>query len=246
MNIGYTTFVNNNDTYIKLTDIFVESVLEFSKFNVEIFSINFDYKYKLYNDRIIYRRIDLPIVNFATICYSKLRSSYESYFDYGLQCDADMIITPDSDILFENCKNIIDTPLGSYHPSQFINNGIKQIMKLLAVEINTQPYLHATYLFSNSCKLFLKECYDISQNFLKKGINPINYDETIYNVMMWKYNKTNSYVSCYDPYYKYFLNEVENEEYDKIDVYRYICHGCKDIQESTHILEKIKNKKYLI
>ena len=70
MNEGYVVFVNNNPEYLKLCDILVESVLQFSKKPIEVFSINFDYVHS--NKRVISNRIDLKTCNFETICYSKL------------------------------------------------------------------------------------------------------------------------------------------------------------------------------
>lgn len=240
---GYVTFVNNNKKYIRLTDILIESILLFSKYEVEIFSINFDYKYKEENDKIIYRKIICDDESsFESIAYNKFISIYDSFFDYGIFVDSDCIITPNTDILFEYIDKLIDVPLAPYHPSQYINEGIKYIMRVLDIKKDTQPYVHnATFLFSNSCKKFFKECHDVSQYLLKNKIRPINADETIMNVMLWKYEKTNSYIDCYDPYYKYFTKEVDNKEYEKIKVNKYVCHGCKDYLESEKILEKIKN-----
>jgi hypothetical protein len=48
---GYVTFVNNNPIYLELTNILVESVLNFSDKKIEVFAINFDYKHS--NNRVI-------------------------------------------------------------------------------------------------------------------------------------------------------------------------------------------------
>ncbi|NPV13125.1 MAG: hypothetical protein HPY57_15265 [Ignavibacteria bacterium] len=242
MKKGYVTFVNNNQKYIQLTNILIESLITFSKYNIEVFAINFNYKYN--SDRVISRRINVNNENFASICYSKLYSSLNSEFDIGVQLDADMILTKYSDNLFEKYKYVVDsqTPFGSLHPSD-PNNQIR-IMNELNVKQKTQPYVHATYIFSKKCKNFFKDCYDLSQYLFKNNINPPNYDETIYNVMLWKYNST-KYADCYDPYYEYFINptQIEKDRHgygwmNNVDFY--ICHGVKDITIAKNILQKMK------
>jgi len=235
---GYVTFVNDNKKYIDLTDILVESILEFSKYDIEIFSIN--YKYNHSSNRVHNRIINLDIVNYDTICYSKLYSTFNSMFDYGVQLDADMIITKEADNLFEDCIKIKNTPLGSLHPHD--PNNQQNIMEFLNVKEKTQPYVHATYLFSNSCKLFLEECYKISQELLKLKIRPSNLDETIYNVMLWKYGSVD-YVDCYDPMYDVFLAHDAKEfggYRDMKKINYYICHGQKNYNDAKVIFNKIK------
>lgn len=228
MNEGFVTFVNNSELYIKLTNVLVESVEKNTSKQIEVFSINFDYKHK--SDRVISRRIDLNVVDYATICYTKLFSSFKSKFKFGIQLDGDMILTKDSEKLFEDCKRINHTPLGSQHPSD--PNNQSELMRRMGVVEKTQPYVHATYLFSDSCKPFLEECFKQAYDLYKKGYIPPNFDETIYNVMLWKY-KSKDFVDCYDPYFEYFLDRSQSSKnthgYQNLDnVNFYICHGCKD------------------
>jgi hypothetical protein len=236
MNEGYVVFVNDNEKYLKLLDVLIESVLCFSEKPIEVFSINFDYHHS--SDRVFSKKITLPSVTFETICYSKLYSTFNSRFDYGIQLDGDFIITKEMDKLFLDCYKIKELPLGSVHPSD--PNNQHDLMNYLGVSEKTQPYVHATYLFSNSCKPFIEECFNISQELLKKGISPPNYDETIYNVMLWKYG-SNDYVTTYDPYYDYFLNRHKSLEhgYNNIPVNFYSCHGIKDPDFAKKILNKI-------
>ena len=102
MKNGYVTFVNDNLNYLKLCDILVESVINFSENPIEVFSINFDYKHS--SEKVISRRIDLQTVGFNTICYSKLYSSINTSFDKAVQLDADFIITKQ---IIDNCFTII-------------------------------------------------------------------------------------------------------------------------------------------
>jgi hypothetical protein len=238
MTEGFVTFVNNNDLYIHLTDILIESVERFTDKQIEVFSINFDYKSK--SEHVIPRKVSIEgKIDFALICYIKLFASLNSTFDSAIQLDGDMIVTPQSLKLFEESKRIKNMPLGSKHPHDPDNQ--QHLMSLLNVSKKTQPYLHATYLFNNSCKSFFEECLKTALDLYNKGVFPPNLDETIYNVMLWKYN-SNDYLDCYDPYYDYFVNRSEkNKLYHgyKDNVNHYICHGCKDVLLAREILNNI-------
>lgn len=242
MNEGYVTFTDNNPKYLSLLDTLIESVLHFSDKKIEVFSINFEYTHS--SDRVINKKINLVDKNFGNICYSKLYASINSEFEYGIQLDSDFIITKDMDKLFIETKKIELTPLGSLHPDD--PNNQENIMNYLGVTKKSQPYVHATYLFANSCKPFLEECYKLSQELNSKNIKPINYDETILNVMLWKYNST-KWVDTYDPYYEFFIDR----DRDKITNYNwmgnvnfYSCHGIKDPEYAKLVFNKLKNNEY--
>lgn len=242
MKEGYVVFVNQNKKYIELTNILIESVITFSTRPIEVFSINFDYKHS--SNRVLNKRINLTNENFENICYSKLYSSYNSIFDYGIQLDSDFIITKEMDKLFDECYKIETTPFGSIHPSD--PNNQHNIMSYLGVNDKTQPYVHATYLFSNKCKDFLKECFLLSNELQSKGIIPHNYDETILNVMLWKYKSINTTIT-YDPYYDYFINRSDENKlthgYGDLPINFYSCHGEKDPIRAKEILNKLINSE---
>jgi hypothetical protein len=170
-----------------------------------------------------------------------------------------MIITPEADSLFEKCYDIKKTPLGSllYHDP----NNQTYIMNYLNVDKKTQPYVHATYLFNYKCKDFFKELYDIEMNIINKfdNIQLENHDETLLNVLLWKYEST-KYVNPYVPYYEDFIdnyinnlntdvikrsievkpNNAISNNVEKIDYY--ICHACKDVTKSIEIMSMIRKK----
>lgn len=239
MKEGYNIFIDTNPVYLELMNILIESILAFSNKDIEVFSINSDYKHS--SNRITNYRVNLPEVNFATICYTKIYASLNSSFDFGIQLDGDFIITKEMDKLFEDAKTITNTPLGSLHPSD--PNNQFQLMKYLGVTRKTQPYVHATYLYSKDCKPFFQECYDLSQYLYKNNFNPPNYDETILNTMLWKYG-SKRFVDTYDPYFGYFLDKTKKEEhgYDFIEnVNFYSCHGIKDPIFAREVFNKLLN-----
>jgi hypothetical protein len=240
MKNGYVTFVNDNPIYLKLCDILVESVINFSENPIEVFSINFDYKHS--SEKVISRRIDLQTVGFETICYSKLYSSINTSFDKAVQLDADFIITKQMDKLFDLIDDDLKLPLCSLHNED--PNNQKNIMDILGVNNKSQYYVHGTYLFSKQTKDFLKECYDFSQYCLKNQILPENFDETILNVMLWKNKTTNSWVYPYDIWYDVFINPENNGYPESYDLKYYSSHGCKDPEFANQIFNKIKNDEF--
>lgn len=249
MRKGFVTFVNNNQKYLKLNEILVESILSFTELEVEVFSINFDYKHE--NNRVISKRINVNKECIDTIFYSKIFSSLCSDFDIGLQLDSDMIVTSDAVKIFDKINSDYKYIKGSLHPwNGPLNNSHHFIMNCMGVKTQSQPYIHATYLFTKNSKEFLKEAYDIGMQMFSNNIHPINYDETILNCLLWKKNISDANIECYDPYFEYFKNQIGlkanmqdlipyGNRYD-FHVDSYICHGCKNEKEAQSILLKMK------
>lgn len=241
MKEGYVVFVNENEVYLSLLEILIESILTFSTRPVEVFSINFDYRHS--SSRVLTKRINLSNVNYGTICYSKLYATINSSFEYGIQLDSDFIITEKMDLLFEKTKTVGEFPLASLHPQDPCNQ--KNVMDYIGVDKKSQPYVHATYLFSEKTKPFFEECYNLSQELLSKGINPVNWDETILNVMLWKYECKGLWVDPYDIYWEIFVSgkNWERNGYPlDFNLNFYSCHGLKDPKRAKLILENLKNR----
>jgi hypothetical protein len=245
MDEGYVIFINKNEKYLKLLDILIESILMFSTRPVEIFSINFDYNHS--SERVFNSRISTSNESYETICYSKILSSLSSRFNFGIQLDADFIITKEMDKLFD-LRNNKDYPLYSLHPHD--PNNQDYIMSYLRVADKTQPYVHGTYLFSDSSKPFLERCYKMSQNLLNERVVPPNIDETLMNVMLWKEGVTDSFIDPYDIWFEYFLSERSKKEESRVDygicgkkVNFYSSHGCKDINVAQKIFDILKKEQ---
>lgn len=241
MKKGFITFINNNDRYLKLNDILLESILQFTDLEVEVNSINFNYRHS--NKRVISKKINLDYENFHNICYSKILASLNTNFDIGLQLDADMIVTPEVKNLFNDISEDEEFILGSLHPHDPHNQ--QNIIDFLNIKEKTQPYIHATYLFTKNSKYFLQECFNLSNVLTNKNIIPFNADETILNCMLWKYKKTKNYVTTYDPYYEFFQKsqkEIEPHYPENFIINHYICHGIKDYFLAKNMFNQLKEK----
>ena len=253
MKKGFITLTNGNERYKHLVGVLVESVLEFTPYEIEVFGVNTDYKHS--SSRVISKRINLEHENFETICFSKIKSCIMSDFDTTIHLDSDIVVSPEIvnvfNLLSEN--DSIKFPL---HPWDGINQRIIDCINYIGATEKTQPYVHAaTFIFNKKAKDFLNESFEISQKMLRDGFSPINQDETIFNCLLWKNKIKNWFVDCYDPYHEYFkstigLSEQDKEKficsnpYSEIENFKtnfYLSHGCKDYQEAKIILNLLKN-----
>lgn len=232
MKKGFITFVNKHQTYCALNDILIQSVLNFTNLPIEVNSINFDFKHS--SERVHCKRINIKTEDYANICYAKTTASLNTSFDLALQLDSDMIVTKESVQLFDLIDPEERFVLGSLHPHDPCNQG--NIMSHYGIHKKTQPYIHGTYLLTKNSKDFLSEVKEMQNHLMKKEITPINFDETILNCALWRYNRKTSFVDCYDPYFETFLSKKNNYP---LKVKRLICHGCKDPIIAKNIYEKI-------
>ena len=257
MRKGFVTFTNDHPKYRKLHDVTVESLLYFTDLEVQVLGINFDYQHD--NPRVISKRLNLQREDFGSICYSKLISCLESDFDVSIHVDSDAIATPDLVKIFDEIsidESFLKAPM---HPqfmwegqSKKIESTHSSTAQMVGAKHQTQPYVHASsFVFTKNSKKFFEEAYLISEEFQKINFHPPAYDELIINSLLWKYEKTDCFVDCYDPYFEYFksLNKISppsNLPYSMIDNFKvnpYICHGCKDPDEAREILEFLKKRE---
>lgn len=254
MRKGFVTLTNGNDKYVKLVDVLVESVLDFTDYEIEVYGVNFDYNHS--NKRVIPKKINLENENFESICFSKIQSCISSDFDLTVHLDSDIVISGEIKKIFEEFD--INTSKYKFpkHPwdGQLKHEHIS-CMNYMGTSKKTQPYVHAaTFIFSKEAKDFFQEVYNVSQKMLTDGFHPINQDETILNCLLWKNSENNSFIDCYDPYYEFFKSKIglpskynhNSDIYSEIpnfNVNYYLSHGCKNFEEAKEILEKLKELK---
>ena len=257
MNIGYTCFVNRNLN--ELVSVLINALNNFSKYKVELFTINYDSD--IVSDNLIKRRIDINPETRENIFNCKLYASFSSDFDFALIFDADMIPNKNIDeLLEENYYLYKDSiyPVCAHHPHNPWKNlgneqNIQKLMSILNISELKIPYKYGSYFFTKNSKDFFKEAFDISQDLQSRGILPFSCDETIINLLLNKYDAINQLDYNYLPnywLYKDVMNGNLETNQSYITDYKnwncpvrpYIFHGCKDYNQASIIYKEISEK----
>lgn len=227
---GFVTFATSN--YFGILEVMIESIHQFSTRPVVAFGINADIPWDTNRfPRLIKKRID----NYEGDIYAqKARIMLESGINYGVYLEADDIANQGIDILFEWAHAITWHPLCPVHG--WDPNNQDNIMQLLGVKSKSMPYIHAHVLFAHSCKPFIKEWYEGCVQYDRIAGNA---DETILNVLLWKYGVTQA-VPVYDPFFEAYEGYIRDQHppyrFPFDELYYYSFHGCKDIARARKLL----------
>jgi len=203
MKKGFVTFCTED--YLCVLNNLLDSILVYSKYDVIVYTINFDYDFK--SSRIKTKKIDLLNVNFFNICKMKIFSAIDCNLDFGLCIDTDMVFTKEIDCIFEeNLDKILTSkfPLFGKHPHKPLqtNHGWMDAIKKYSNKLN-ENWVYATFIFSNENKWFLQEVL----NEMETVGNQIGEDELIINGLLSKYGGQG------DIGYNFFPNGL-NEMFD--------------------------------
>ena len=228
----YVTFVNYNNQYLNLLKSTVESVKQFSKYKLIIYFI--DCPENISNDfqheKIIIKHINN--INLPNIYYYKpyvIIDAIKNGVYTGYYIESDDILTPYADSLCEIANNLTDLPISPIHPD------FQQIPQLdfevCGVNSPTQHYIHGHVCFKNTNLPFLEEWmyYCLEYNSFR------NADETVLNMMYWKYGCQNHYLPIIDPYFEYFYTD------DSTRKSAYSFHGAKDPEIQWKLFIDMKN-----
>jgi hypothetical protein len=233
LDFAYVSFVNNNQTYIDLMKTTIQSIIQFSKYKFIIYCVGIPNKVFEDHEQIIIRNIDDTL---NSVYYYKpfvITDAIKQGLKSGFYIEADDVLTPIADnYLYYQSFSIKDVPLSPIHPDDVIipENDIKMIDNNLS---KTQHYIHGHVLFNSSCLPFIEEwlyhCVK-SNHFFR------NADETVLNLMYWKYNCKNHYLKIIDPWYENFYNEPNSR--------KIACtfHGCKEPNIQKKLLDDIKKE----
>jgi len=250
-NYGFVLFFTKN--FEEISNNLINSILLFSKYNIEINTINYDYINN--NKRIISKKIILDNLSFESIMSAKFISSINTNFDIALILDSDMIMTKDIDTIFlenEDKINNKNFPLFSKHPHKyepFKNN--KDYVNKITNKNPKMPWVYANYLFSGiKHKWFFEKALET--------YNKYNYivDEVIINSLLVEYEVDydlgyNYFPNCHIDTVEYYLDNTYNKGlvevnniYSNIPMKFYAFHGhlCKNIEYAKKIIERINSK----
>ena len=228
---GFVTFATSN--YFPLLEVTLASVHEFSTRPIVAYGVNADIPFSCERfPRLIKRRIDIDLSR-MNIFVLKPWIMLDSKINYGIYIEADDIVNAQVDELFDFAHMVKDYPLCPYHPQQPDNQ--QSIMRLLGVSYKSMPYVHAHVIFSQSCRSFIQEWYQACLEHINKACC---YDETILNVLLWKYGATR-YVPLYDAYYMRVNEFFEGKHLE--NPYEFcMIHGCKNPLEAHQIFYQLK------
>ena len=250
MKIGFVTFCTEN--YINIMDNLIESVLLFSKYDIIVYCLNFDYKHE--SNRIKTKRIDLNDLSYFNICKMKIYATIDCGLDVGLILDCDMIVTNEIDNIFdENLNNVMNSefPLFAKHPhNPFNRSDYSTVVKSYTTKEPKMKWVYASYIFSKKNIWFIQKVYDE----MCKLNAQIGEDELIINAFLTEcqvnydigYNYLpNAMNDMIDIFLGNLENTVENNPYLQHDcpVKFFIFHGhlCKNPIECEKLIDNIKN-----
>lgn len=223
---AYVSFVNNNTKYIELMKITIASVLKFSQFKFIIYCIDIPYKAFEDNERIEIRNIYIKLDNIYYYKPYVILDSIKKGLKEGYYIESDDVLTPFADnLLTKYVKDLDNIPISPIHPDDYeipLSN-----MVICNSMVKTQNCIHGHVLFNEKCENFIIEWLE---NCTKYN-SYINADETVLNLMYWKYNCKNHYLPIIDPWYENFYNKDNNE----LIVCTY--HGCKDPNIQRKLLD---------
>lgn len=239
--------------YFPILEVLIDSVHAFSTKPIVVFGVNADLPFSSEKyPRLIKRRLN--IVENPNIFHQKPRVILESQIRYGIYVEADDILNEGVDQLFEECRNVETHPLCPLHVS-FVNNQ-QGLMQALGVTEKSMGYVHGHVIFSEKCLPFIKEWYDVCCHY---GHLAENHDETVLNVLLWKYGAKN-HLDLYDPFYLVCYDYLKNDQFSlyswipdgcqfkKGDNYNvYMFHGCKNPAEARKLLNRLieKSKNFI-
>jgi alpha-N-acetylglucosamine transferase len=248
-NYGFILFFTQN--FEEISNNLIDTVLEFSKYNIEVISINYDYIPK--NNRIISTKIILKNVNFESIMSIKLIASINTKFDIALILDSDMIVTKNIDNIFDENEykvNNTNVPLFAKHPHKYNTfETCKQYINMITNKNPKMPWVFANYIFTQNHKWFFTKAYEL---YLKY---PFIVDEIIINALLVEYEVDydlgyNYFPNCTDDIVKYYLSNFDDKYkesiisvYNDIPVKFYAFHGhlCKNKEYTANLIKQIKN-----
>lgn len=259
-NKGYVIFLTEN--WLSIVSNLINSVLLFSKYNIEVNCINFNHDFN--NDRIKSKNIYLNNPDFFNITKCKIISTIESDFDIGLILDGDMIVTSDIDnVFFDNEDRILTCkfPLFAKHPHNPFES-YKHITSKVSNTSNKMKWVYSNYLFAKHHKWFFTEILNY-MNSVPDSHHSFFYpvpEESIINALLSKYQVD------YDLGYNYFPNGFKHViehylNYNKdgeqhiqetylnydcpIKFYAFHGHDIKNTEYGKYVIQQLLQKKII-
>ena len=254
---GYVIFLTHD--WLPLVSNLIDSVLLFSKYEVEVNCINFEYNFN--NSRIKSKTINIQLLDFFNITKCKIHATLNTEFDIALLLDGDMIVTPDIDKIFSDNENKIQEckfPLFAKHPHNPFDRW-NHIVSRISTKSPKMKWVYSNYLFSTKQKWFFEEILKIMNNIpdIEHSLYYPVPEESIINALLAEHEVD------YDLGYNYFPNGFINvineylygdeegkyhiktnyEDYDcPVKIYAFHSHDIKNVDYGKIVIQKLYNK----
>ena len=227
---AYVSFVNNNNNYINLMKTTIESVIHFSKHKFIIYCVDIPEKVFEDNDQIIIRNITDKLSNIYYYKPFVIADAIKKGLKSGYYIEADDVLTPFADeYLHNHSLSLKNIPISPIHPDD-VDIPTKDMI-FAGITKKTQHYIHGHVLFNSDCLLFIEEWLHICTTSSNHSFR--NADETVLNLLYWKYNCKQHYLEIIDPWYEFFYSD-----YPKNKMVSF--HGCKDPNTQKKLFEDMK------
>lgn len=261
MKKGFIIFLTHD--WLPLVTNLINSVLLFSKYELEVNCINFEYNFN--NSRIKSKTLQLNLVDFFNITKCKIIATKQTEFDYALLLDGDMIVTPDIDKIFDDNETRIqecDFPLFTKHSHNCFDRW-NHIVSRISTKPPKMKWVYSNYLFLTKHKWFLEEIFQIMNNIpdVEHSLYYPVPEESIINALLAKYEVNYDLGYNYLPNgYKYVVNEyLYGDEEGKqeikknyedngcpVKIYAFHSHDIKDIEYGKLVIKNICDKFNII
>jgi hypothetical protein len=250
---AYVSFVNFHQNYIDLMKSTILSVLHFSKHPFIIYCVNFPLSFISKNiteifdtnddDTTTTKRIILRFItnhSITNIYYFKpyvIADALKQGLEAGYYIESDDILTPFADDFLNSKLSLISyIPLSPIHPDDV--NVPSQDMSIASCEKKTQHYIHGHVLFTHNCLPFILQwlsiCISSSPHHSFR-----NADETVLNIMYWKYNCENHFLPIIDPWYEnFYTSSALPSSFFSSSICSF--HGCKNPETQYQLFLDMK------
>jgi hypothetical protein len=229
----------------------IESVIQFSKHPIIVYCVDFASdnvfieKEFIENPQVIFRTIKNTLSNVYYYKPFVIADALKQGLLTGYYIESDDIITPYADAFLTNSlRSISYIPISPIHPEDLIfhfftepgDTEIPPLDILAGCNKQSQHYTHGHVLFTTHCLPFILQWLDICTSSMDY-YSYRNADETVLNLLYWKYNCQNHHLPIIDPYYDSFYTTFDIKD-------TFICsfHGCKDPIQQRKLLYDIKSK----
>ena len=261
MRKGFIIFFTKN--WLPIITNLVNSIIEFSKYEVEVNCINFTHDFK--NERVISKTIKIDNTNFFNITKCKIIATVKSSFDLALMLDGDMIVTDKIDQIFEdNLERIVDCkfPLFTKHPHINTHNRYKHLTNLICNKPPKMRWVYSVYLFTKEQKWFFEEVLENMNNITKTNKEHLFKsvpEESIINALLSKYEVDYDIGYNYCPnghsyVIDYYLDNTKEKGKKHIEdcylknncpvkFYAFHGHSIKNPTYGKEVIERLKNIK---